>query len=300
MTDRHSVIPATGVKRTPADDFWPPTAAEGWSQPEPMTGPVNTAGGEDSPFITPEGEDFYFFFTPDVGIPAEKQILDRVTGIWVAHRRGDTWSEPERVWLEKPGELALDGCEFVSGSLMYFCSVRDGYTGIQWFRADFRGGTWQNWRFAGDELKQDEYEVGEMHISSDKQELYFGSSRSGGFGGLDLWVSRMTSHGWGEPINIGPLVNTSADESRPFVSPDGQELWFTGQSTKGQPGPAVLRSLRQTDGTWGSAEEIISTFAGEPTLSADGNTLYFVHHFFSQDLGTMLEVDIYATTRLEP
>jgi hypothetical protein len=300
VADRISTIPATAVKHTPADDSWPPTSAAGWSPPEPMPGPVNSAGGEDSPFLTLDGRAFYFFFTPDVSIPAEKQLLDGVTGIWVTHRTGEAWGEPERVHLSDPGKLALDGCEFVFGNLIYFCTTREGYTGIQWFRAEFKGGSWQDWRYAGDELKQSEYEVGELHITADGQELYFHSRRTGGYGGLDLWISQKTPNGWGEPVSLGPLINTAADEGWPFVSVDGHELWFTGQSTKGCPGPAIFRSLRQSDGKWAATEEIVSTFAGEPTLSRDGRTLYFVHHYYSEDLSTMLEADIYVSYQITP
>jgi len=300
IADRLSAIPAEAVKVTPADDFWPPSAATGWSQPVPMPGLVNTAGAEDSPFITADGNDFYFFFTPDVRVPAEKQLLDGVTGIWIAHRNGDTWSEPARVRLENPGTLALDGCEFVSGNLMYFCTTREGYTGIQWFSADFKNGLWQDWQSAGNELKQSEYQTGELHISADGQELYFHSARPGGSGGLDIWVSNKTASGWGEPANLGPTINTAADEGWPDISADGQELWFNGQSTHGRPGPATFRSMRQPDGSWGQSEEIISTFAGEPSLSRDGKTLYFVHHYYSKDLTSMREADIYVSNRLEP
>jgi len=296
--NRYSLLPAE--KRTPETDFWPPTAAAGWSQPVPPPYPVNTSGGEDSPFITPDGQTLYFFFTPDVSLPAEKQLLDGVTGIWVTQRSGEIWSKPERVRLEAPGVLALDGCEFVSGDLMYFCTTREGYTGIQWFSAEFLDGSWQNWRYAGDELKQNEYEVGELHITADGQELYFHSSRPGGYGALDIWVSPKTPGGWGEPVNLGPNVNTPADDGWPYVSLDGQELWFNGQNTKGRPGPAIFRSLRQPDGMWGQAEEIVSTFAGEPALSGDGQTLYFVHHYYSEDLSTMLEADIYVSGKLPP
>ncbi len=291
--DRYSLLPE--IKYTPEVDFWPPTAVDGWSQPVPLPYPVNTSGGEDSPFILPDGQTLYFFFTPDVSIPAERQLLDGVTGIWVTRRSGETWSEPERVWLSDPGELALDGCGFVSDNLMYFCTARAGYTGIQWFEAELQDGLWQNWRDAGDELKQVEYEVGELHITTDGQELYFHSARPGGYGGLDIWVSLKTDDGWDFPFNLGSAVNTAADEGWPYVSPDGQELWFLGQSTKGRPGPAIFQSLRQPDGSWGAAEEIISTFAGEPALSGDGKTLYFVHHYFSEDLSTMLEADIYVS-----
>ncbi len=294
--DRTTLLP--DIKYSPESDFWPPTAKDGWTQPVPLPFPANTTGGEDSPFLLPDGQTLYFFFTPDVSIPAEKQLFDGVTGIWVTHRSGEAWSEPERVWLSDPGELVLDGCEFVSGSIMYFCTAREGYTGIQWFRADFRNSLWQDWRYAGDELRQSEYEVGELHISSDGQELYFHSSRAGGLGDLDIWVSTMTSSGWGEPDNLGPLVNTPNWEGWPYISSDGQELWFCGQSKKGRPGPAIFRSVRQPDRSWGPAEEIISTFAGEPTLSADGMTLYFTHHYYSEDLGTMLEADIYVSYRL--
>jgi len=266
----------------------------------PLPHPVNTAGGEDGPFLLPDGETLYYFFTPDVGIPAEQQLFDGVTGIWVTRRSGETWSEPERVLLAGPDELALDGCEFIMGDLLYFCSAREGYTGIQWFRAVLVSGRWQDWRYAGDELKQDEYEVGELHISGDGQELYFHSARPGGHGDLDIWVSRLTPGGWGGPENLGPSVNTPNWEGWPYLSPDGQELWYCGQSAKGQPGPAIFRALRQADGAWGAAEEIVTTFAGEPTLSPDGRTLYFVHHYFSADLATMLEADIYVSYRTSP
>ncbi len=298
--DRLTSIAVGAVKVTPGEDFWPPIAAEGWSKPVPIPGPINTAGGEDSPFITQDGNDFYFFFTPDVNIPAERQLLDGLTGIWVTHLSGGSWSEPVRVRLENPGTPALDGCEFISGNLMYFCTTRAGYTGMQWFKAIFKDGSWQDWQYAGDELKQSKYLTGELHISADGQELYFHSLRQGGFGKLDMWVSQKSAGGWGEPVNLGPTINTSADEGWPDLSADGQELWFDGLSTHGKPGPAILRSRRQLDGSWSPPEEIISSFAGEPAISADGKTLYFVHHYYSKDLNKMLEADIYVSHPLEP
>ena len=61
---------------------------------------------------------FYFFFTPDVDIPPEKQLLDKVTGIYVSEMQGDVWSKPQRVILEDPGKLALDGREFVQDNVI--------------------------------------------------------------------------------------------------------------------------------------------------------------------------------------
>jgi hypothetical protein len=92
-------------------------------------------------------------------------------------------------------------------------------------------------------------------------------------------------------------VNTAGNEDRPFLSVDGQELWFDGTSRRGHPGPAVFFSQRQSDGSWAEPEEVVSIFAAEPTLTADGRTLYFVHHYFNTDLSQMLEADIYVTVR---
>ena len=86
---RSDTIPADAVKGTPAtDNFKPVLHLDDWEDPVPMTGPINTAGAEDSPFITPDGNRF-FFFTPDVRVPAEKQLLDKVTGIWWSRKVGD-------------------------------------------------------------------------------------------------------------------------------------------------------------------------------------------------------------------
>jgi hypothetical protein len=289
-------IPTGAVKGSPDTDFWPPTIVAGWSKPVPLDLPVNTAGGEDSAFITPDGNTLYFFFTPDVSIPVEKTILDGLTGIWMSQRSGERWSDPVRVRLTQPGQSALDGCEMVIGDRMYFCSVRAGNAKtIQWYYATLQAGAWSNWTDAGQWMNQNV--DGEMHITTGYRDIYFASKRAGGQGGFDLWVSRSTPDGWGEPENLGPQVNTAADENRPFVSYDGQELWFDSVSRQGKPGPATFRCLRQSDGTWVACREMIGSFAGEPNLTGDGKTLYFIHHFYSADMQKMIEADIYVAYR---
>ncbi len=82
LQTRESAIPSDAVKMTPATDVHPPVLhSSGWDAPVPLSSVINTAGAEDSPFILPDGNTLYFFFTPDVSVPAEKQVLDGVTGI---------------------------------------------------------------------------------------------------------------------------------------------------------------------------------------------------------------------------
>lgn len=65
-------------------------------------------------------------------------------------------------------------------------------------------------------------------ISCDEQQLFFVSNRPGGFGGSDIYVcDRLKDGSWGEPRNLGDGVNTPEDEEAPFLSNDGQTLYFS-------------------------------------------------------------------------
>ncbi len=65
-------------------------------------------------------------------------------------------------------------------------------------------------------------------ISPDGLSLFFASPRPGGFGPDDIYVTtRTTIHDtWGTPVNLGPPVNTSADDWSPSISADGSTMYF--------------------------------------------------------------------------
>ena len=282
--DRHASIPADVVKVTPSQDKFPPIlhSAE-FLEPVPLP-VISTAGGEDSPFIPSDRAELYFFFAADIRQDASLQIRDPVNGIWVSRRVAGIWREPELVWLQEYDELALNGCPWVAGDQMLFCTARTGLTGLHWYSAERTTKGWGNWEAV---TYPAEYDVGELHIHNG--ELYYGSARTGGEGGQDIWMSTQVGGEWEDPVNIG-AINTEVDETRPYVTPDGQELWITRWHDGS---PAIVRS-KKVGGVWQEGELIVSRFAGEPTLDAQGN-LYFVHHFF--DEGIMLEADIYVAYR---
>ncbi|MCD4690005.1 hypothetical protein K8S17_00940 [bacterium] len=301
---REELIPAGAVKVTPDTDVFVPVVhlAE-WADPVPMPGTINTAGGEDSPFISPDGEMFLFWWTPDVSIPAEQQVGDGGTGNWVALpasagglrvRDGEPvrtlWDEPEFIVLSDVP--SLEGCPTLDGATLWFCAIRAGNYGEHdvWLADYHAAGQWTNWRNAGETLNLD-YDIGEWHLLEGGTTLIFGSDRSGGYGDMDLWSTWFNEGDWSVPENLGPNVNDAGHQSRPFVTPEGDELWFTGNSGLGYHGPAVFRCIKQ-GADWGPAEEIISNYAGEPCLDDEGN-IYFTHHFM--DAGEeMIEADIYV------
>ena len=287
---RENAIPEAAIKATPSSDFYPPVLhSDEWNQPVPLEQAINTAGGEDSAFVMPNGNTLYFFFTPNVTVPAEKQLFDGVTGIYISRKEEGSWGKAERIILQDPGKLALDGAEFVQGNTMWFASAREGYTGVNLFTAEFKDGKWMNWQYVGDKLMK-EYQVGEMHITADGSEMYFHSDRTGTKGGLDIWVTKKVGGEWQKPENVAE-VNSPENEGWPFISQDGNELWFT-RTYLGS--PAIYRSLK-TGGAWSEPQLIISRFAGESSLDNEGN-IFFTHHFF-KNAGQMIEADIYVAYR---
>jgi hypothetical protein len=290
LPTRDSTIPAGAVKMTPETDLYPPILhSDEWLQPVPLSTAINTAGGEDSTFVMPDGNTLYFFFTPDVNIPAEQQVRDSVTGIYVSRWQNGAWSEAERIILQYAGKLALDGAQFVQGDTMWFASAREGYTGVNYFTAELKDGKWINWQYVGDKLMK-EYRMGEMHITADGGTLYFHSDRSDGKGGLDIWASQKVDGEWQTPENVA-VVNTEGNEGWPFLTQDGNELWFT-RTYQGS--PAIYRSLK-VDGKWQEPELILSQFAGESSMDNNGN-IYFTHHFYNNE-SQMIEADIYVALK---
>ena len=64
-------------------------------------------------------------------------------------------------------------------------------------------------------------------LSRDRLSLYFSSNRAGALGS-DLYVSQRSSvtEAWGLPTNLGPVVNSAADDTTPNLSRDGHWLFF--------------------------------------------------------------------------
>jgi hypothetical protein len=290
LPTREGTIPAAAVKMTPETDFYPPILhSDEWMRPVPLSSAVNTAGGEDSAFITPDGNTLYFFFTPDVSVPAEQQVLDGITGMYVSKKQNGQWNMAERIILQDAGKLALDGAQFVQGDTMWFASAREGYTGVNYFTAEFKNGKWTNWQYVGDKLMK-EYRMGEMHITADGGTLYFHSDRADGKGGLDIWASQKVNGEWQTLENVA-AVNTEGNEGWPYLTQDGNELWFT-RTYLGS--PAIYRSLK-LNGKWQEPELILSQFAGESSMDNKGN-IYFTHHFYNNE-SQMIEADIYVALK---
>jgi len=116
-------------------------------------------------------------------------------------------------------------------------------------------------------------------ISTDGLTLFFDSFRPGGTGGQDLWVMtrETTDDKWGEPVNLGPNVNSSAHEWAPTISADGLSLYFG-------VGWNLWITTRETrDDAWGTPVNlgpIVNSSDDDvaPSISSDGLSLFFIDY----------------------
>lgn len=126
-----------------------------------------------------------------------------------------------------------------------------------------------------------EYWESSPGLSPDKNTLYFSSSRPGGYGGKDLYVSyRMANGKWSTAENMGAAINTKGDELAPFIHADNNTLYFTSSGLPGYGGTDLYLIRKDTSGKWGIPENLgypINTIENEGSLfvSSDGETGYY-------------------------
>jgi outer membrane protein OmpA-like peptidoglycan-associated protein/Tol biopolymer transport system component len=106
-------------------------------------------------------------------------------------------------------------------------------------------------------------------LSPDGHTLYFTSDRKGGYGGLDIYKSELIDGDWGPAVNLGPVVNTMFDEESPFVSSDGQKLFFSSKGHYNMGGYDIFYSQLE-NGNWMAPVNI-----GYPVNTPDDDLFYF-------------------------
>ena len=213
--------------------------------------------------------------------------------IWVAKRptQNDDWGTPVNLG-PTVNSSSMDGFSHISadGLSLFFESRRPGGVsgGDIWVaKRATRNDAWGMPVNLGTPVNTSGSDSA-PRLSTDGLELYYGSSQSGGYGAHDIWVCRRTTTDdpWEPPVNLGAMVNSSADEFFPFVSTDGVMLFFSGN--RGQPlrpggfGGADMwvttrASVSEPWGTPVNLGPIVNSPSYDcgPVISPDGSMLYF-------------------------
>lgn len=86
-------------------------------------------------------------------------------------------------------------------------------------------------------------------LSPDESVLYFVSDMPGGQGGKDIWMAQGQGGSYGNPVNLGPVINTPGDEMFPFVRDNG-ELYFSSNYHMGMGGFDIFLATTNEDNEW--------------------------------------------------
>ena len=142
-------------------------------------------------------------------------------------------------------------------------------------------------------------------LSIDGHLLFFTSTRSGGPGGQDLWVSRRADPqddlGWGPGVALGPGVNTAANEAGAEYLQTAEEgagnLYFN-RAPAGGTADLYYAPLTRDGATRGPAivitelSDAVGTDQG-PSLRTDAREIFF----FSTRSGGLGGNDLWTSTR---
>jgi hypothetical protein len=199
-----------------------------WSHPEVL--PFSGLYRDSDPVLSPDGETM--FFASDRPVTA-KGADERRFQIWQVKKRIGGWSEPTLVLGAINSEGSQVFASVTNDATMYFTSSRK--TGnYDIFRSRLVSGKYQEPEDLGPNINGAGIASLEAWIAPDESYLLIGSfGREGGYGNSDLFVSFNEKGAWSKPVNLGPIVNTSAREYSPRVTADGEWLYFA--SEKGMP-----------------------------------------------------------------
>lgn len=192
------------------------------------------------------------------------------------------WGPAQRM-PEPLNSNANEGAQTIShdGRVIIFtaCGRNEEPTGCDLYFSVRQGELWGKPRNLGSPVNSVYWESFPS-LSIDGYTLYFASNRSGGYGGTDIWYCTLEEGRWSEPINLGPEVNTSGNETAPYIHFDNRTLYFASDGHVGMGGIDLFLAKRQDDNTWGGITNLgypINTADEENNLivAPDGRTAIF-------------------------
>lgn len=219
--------------------------------PEPFApGLVTTEGWEYSGVFSPDMKEFYFLRevegTKEQEFVVYKNEEDKWIETVISSRQGQPFVSPDgktmhlgRRYRERndTGEWSevksLDE-PFKDLLIMRLTASSKGTYFFDEFKEDLTGDIRYSRRIDG---KHEEPKLLGKNINTgrsfhpfiapDESYLLFDSTREGGYGDSDLYISfRQQNGSWGNPVNLGEHINTDAWEAAATVTPDGKYLFF--------------------------------------------------------------------------
>lgn len=223
---------------------------------------------------------------------AEKTIM-------MARNIDGTWTRPSTIHtqLGNYADCQISSLSFDGQTLLL---TRADPFNSDLYISHFNGKRWSGMEALPRHINSAYYESS-ASLSDDGQKLYFSSNKKGGYGALDIYVSELQEdEKWGKPYNMGPKLNTMYNENTPFVTDDGELLYFSSQGHTTIGGYDVFLTSRQPDGSWTLPKNL-----GYPINTPDDDLNYIPDYggrnayFASAARGDNGETGIYTMESIE-
>lgn len=222
--------------------------------------------------FSPDGKSFYF-----------SRSKNRQSKIYFTQYDGVKWCEPVFASFTGNEKYAEADPLFAADGKLYFISNRpkDASDNIPdydiWFVSPLGDGRWS----AAENLKSVNTDSSEFYISFAKNgNLYFASSRSGGYGQEDIYVSKLVNNQYTTAENLGPMINTDKSEYDPCISAKEDLLIFASSNRENGLGAADLYCSRLLNRKWLPALNLKPPFSTNtrdfcPYFSPDAKYFFF-------------------------
>lgn len=251
------------------------------------------------PNINTAYDDYWPSITADEGLFSTTIKINKLEGqsdwgrgvqeeIFVSKKGDDgKWQKTQNVG-SSINTINNEGAQSFSldGRYMFFvaCNRRDTYGACDIYYSIRQGDKWSTAVNCGPVLNSKAWET-DPCLSPTGSEMYFASTRPGGQGKSDIWVSSVTINAdgtltFGTPRNLGPNINTSDDELSPFIHADNHTLFYSSRGKEGLGNYDVFVSYKDEKGVWSVSENIgypLNTCKDEIgfVVNAYGDKAYF-------------------------
>jgi peptidoglycan-associated lipoprotein len=192
------------------------------------------------------------------------------------------------------------------GHYLFFASDRSGGLGGLDIWVSWRANThdvfgWESPVNLGTAINSPATDGGPTFFANDDAgipQLYMTSSKAGGLGGIDIYVSALAGGEFQPPTPVSEL-NTAQFDLTPSIRHDGLEIAFASDRPGGAGGRDLWSATRSSaNATWSTPVNLgalVNSASGEnfPSLSADRTSLLFS----SDRPGGLGATDIYVSTR---
>ncbi len=261
---------------------------------------INSTYPEYNPIIN--ADESIMMFTscrPDSSLKNTKDPTDNeyYEDIYITNNNGSNWTPPENPGKPLNTELndAIVGLS-PDGQKLF---IYKGSNGGDIYQCNLEGDKWSKPEKLNNNINT-KYHESSASFSYDGRTIYFVSNKQEGYGGSDIYFSKINELGeWDKPINIGSNINTRYDEEGVFMHPDGKTLYFSSEGHGTMGGLDIFKSVYE-NGKWSEPINL-----GYPVNTPDDDVFFSIsasgeHGYFSSiRLEGNGEEDIYCITFLE-